>query len=214
MVSDALSIKEILNYLLTTHGMSEAELGRKINVPRPTINRLVSGRTPDPRASTLKAIADYFEVSIDQLLGKQPLLINNCQNLFKTTNIELPIIDWTKATKWEVQIQNLNHENHFDWVMIDPSIETGLFALKVQGESMWPQFAENTVLIIDPKKQAKNKDFVIVYIKQSDEIFFRQLIIEGKYKFLKAINVIFPTISIGSDDIIIGVVLQARNDYQ
>ena len=80
---------------------------------------------------------------------------------------------------------------------------------------MWPQFQENTLLIIDPtKKKTKNRDFVIVYVKKNDEIVFRQLVIDGTYKFIKPINNIFPTISLQKRDDIIGIVIQTRNNLK
>ncbi len=42
---------------------------------------------------------------------------------------------------------------------------------------------------------------------------FRQLIIDGKYKFLKALNTMFPPLELTDDDQIIGVLLQSRNSY-
>lgn len=70
MRDKTLNIKYVLSGLLSDSGISESELGRKINIPRATINRLIAGHTPDPRASTLNAIAAYFNISIEQLLGK------------------------------------------------------------------------------------------------------------------------------------------------
>ncbi len=57
MKANSLKISDILSHLLIVYDISESELSRKINVPKATINRLVSGRTPDPRASTLATIA-------------------------------------------------------------------------------------------------------------------------------------------------------------
>ena len=203
----------MLDRLLTFYGMSEAELSRKIDMPRATINRLVSGRTPDPRASTLKLIANHFNVSVDQLLGKQPLFSKTNQTILATANKSLPIIAWNEARDWKKTIDSIAEENYFLWVVMD-SKDTGAFAVKVVGDAMWPQFQENTILIIDPLQPCKNRDFVISYIKKNDEIVFRQLITEGKYKLLKAVNPIFPIIEIDDCDEIIGTIIQTRNFYK
>lgn len=213
MPEDFLDISNILNHVITLHGISEAELSRQIGVPRATINRLVSGRTPDPRASTLKAIAEFFNISVDQLLGKQPLFLGANQSMIATVDTSLPIIDWNQAENWQEVVSRLKPDNHFNWTIADPSHKKGSFALRLNGESMWPQFQEKTILIIEPTEQVKNKDFVIAYIKKNDEIIFRQLTLEGKYKFLKAFNPMFPTIQMGDEDKIIGVVIQTKNTY-
>lgn len=205
----ATKIDGILSCLLNMHHITEAELGRRIKIPRTTISRLVSGRTPDPRVSTLKAIADYFNVSVDQLLGNQPLFNNNKQSTIKNTT-SLPIIDWNSSKDWRNVISQIKPDNHFDWV----SDVVGHFAIKIQGESMWPQFQKNMILIIDAEKELSDRSFVIAYIQKNNEVIFRQLITEGSYKFLKAINPIFPLVRIGAKDKIIGVVIQTRNTYE
>jgi SOS-response transcriptional repressor LexA len=212
MSESVLEISNILNYLIKQAHISEAALARKINVPRATINRLVSGRTPDPRASTLNAIAGYFNVSVDQLLGVQPLFLDNTHSI-ANSHTSIPIIEWKETQDWEKVIAQLKPDGHFDWVMVDPSIDQGKFAIRVNGESMWPQFQTNTILIIAPEKKAKNRDFVIAYVKRNDEVVFRQLIVEGRYKFLKAINNIFPTIEFEESDKIVGVVIQTRKNF-
>ena len=67
------SISDVLIDLLKQSHINESELARRVNLPKATINRIMSGRTPDPRASTLLAITDYFNISIEQLMGKNPL---------------------------------------------------------------------------------------------------------------------------------------------
>ena len=213
MATIALEIEDVLNHLLKTYKISEAELGRKINIPRATINRLTSGRTPDPRASTLQAIADYFDVSIDQLLGKQPLIENKESPTAPTLAGSIPVLTWNDLKLYEKNRSQLSTEAYTDQIKLEPSIQNGDFAVKVSGDSMWPHFQENTLLIIDSQKEPKNRDFVLAYIKNDEQTLFRQLIIDGKYKFLKAVNSIFPTIQIAGDDKILGVIVQTRNDY-
>lgn len=207
-----LEISAILDRLLKRNRLSEAELSRKINVPRATINRLVSGRTPNPRASTLQAIAEYFNVTMDQLLGKHPLYTN--QNEIATVRKSIPIIEWASAHTWENAVAASKPSNHSHWVMIDPSVEQGKFVLQINGEAMWPQFQEKTLLIIDPIKEPKNRDFVIAYIKEKNITVFRQLVHDDQYQFLKAINTIFPTLQLQRNDKIIGVVIQTRNNFK
>lgn len=212
MKEEVIEISYTLKHLLHQHKVTEAELGRKINVPRATINRLVAGRTPDPRASTLKAIAEYFNVTVDQLLGKQPLVRENTRHYFYP-NSSIPIIDWFQAKEWQKYVNHLKPVHHSDWVMVDSHSNQGKFALRVIGESMWPQFQVGTILIVDPNKDTRNRDFCIVYIDRNDEVIFRQFITEGKYSFLKPINDIFPTLEVRKEDKMIGTIIQTRNSY-
>lgn len=210
-----LEIANVLNQLITQMGISEAALGRKIGVPRATINRLVSGKTPDPRASTLKAIADFFEITIDQLLGEKLLLNQSQENELNTNmNKRIPIIDWDKANQWSCINRGLASDVHSKWLLTDPNIDGGRFAIIFNGESMWPRFDADTILIVEPEKTPKNRDFVIAYIYETEEILFRQLIMDGKCSFLKPINDMFPTIQMSDIDKLIGIVVESRNKHE
>lgn len=213
MISTAVEISDTLKFLLDTFQISEAELGRKINIPRATINRLASGKTPDPRASTLKAIANFFNVSVDQLLGKAPILTLNDSPTSNKAKHSIPIIGWNVVHNWKHTVENIKPNNHFSWVISDPKINGGDFALEVQGDAMWPQFETDTILIVCTSKPCKNRDYVIAYIKDKNEALFRQILVEGGIKLLRATNDIFPTIQLKNADEIIGVVVQSRNSY-
>jgi len=49
---------------------SGSDLARQLEIPAPSINRILSGQVTDPRCSTLILLADYFGVTIDRLLGR------------------------------------------------------------------------------------------------------------------------------------------------
>lgn len=209
MNNATLNISPVLNSLLSQYKISEAELARKINVPRATINRLAAGRTPDPRASTLNAIAEFFGISMDQLLGKKPPSIETSQAT-ENVNIStlLPIISFEDISHWQGKINEIDHTSSIEYASIGRELSKSVFALKLQGESMWPQFQENTLLIVDPERSPKNQDFVIVHIAATRDTLFRKLLIEGSYKFLLAINQTFPKINLTCADKILGVVIQ------
>jgi len=52
------------------HGITQAELARRIGVSTNTMNNIETGETPDPRASRIKAIAEVLGVTTDALLNR------------------------------------------------------------------------------------------------------------------------------------------------
>ena len=60
------------------------------------------------------------------------------------------------------------------------------YALRVLGDSMEPEFADGCVIIVDPGYVAREGSYVIV--EYAGDLFFRQLVIEGERRFLKALN--------------------------
>lgn len=212
-MSSNFDISGILNHLLEKHNLSESALGREINVPRATINRLATGKTPNPRATTLQAVAEYFGITVEQLLGQQPLSEEEQKANIQEQPKAIPLLAWENVLDWEKIQSEINPTNHKHWISSEDALKEGIFALEITGEAMWPQFQEKTILFIDPQRIPKNRDFVIYYLKQHNEVFFRQLIEDNQYKFLKPINPIFPTIQLEPEDILIGVVVQARNNF-
>lgn len=59
-----------LKDLLASHNMSQRELARKVGISNTTISRIVKGQG-DVMLSVLIAIADYFDVTIDWLVGRE-----------------------------------------------------------------------------------------------------------------------------------------------
>ena len=60
--------KDVLAYYLETTGISAAELARRIDSPRSTINELLKGRAKDPKLGTAKAIADALGVPLEEMV--------------------------------------------------------------------------------------------------------------------------------------------------
>lgn len=207
---DAKAMGTRLSLLMGRAELSEAELGRQVDLPRATINRLVQGITPDPRASTLKAISEFFNITVDQLIGKQPIVVDDNDQLMNQARV--PVLSFNTIANWENKLNGLDYDNYSDWVTIDADegFHNSIFAMKVFGDSMWPQFPENATLIIDPNRVPQNRNFVIVYSSKRNEPLFRQIIIEGNLKILIAINTVFPKLIMEEEDQIIGTVIHSR----
>lgn len=61
-----------LRQLMRARGISENQLSRDANVAQPTIHRIVAGHTEDPRDRTLRPIAEWFGVTVEQLRTELP----------------------------------------------------------------------------------------------------------------------------------------------
>ncbi|WP_447940118.1 LexA family transcriptional regulator [Pseudoxanthomonas mexicana] len=61
-----------LRTLMRIEELSENQLSRNTGVPQPTIHRVLSGRVADPRDGTLRPLAEYFGVTVEQLRTTLP----------------------------------------------------------------------------------------------------------------------------------------------
>ncbi|EEE6152896.1 helix-turn-helix domain-containing protein, partial [Salmonella enterica subsp. enterica serovar Enteritidis] len=60
-----------INFLMTQRGISNiTELARQIRIAQPTMHRLVSGEVKEPKYALLKQIADFFKLSVQDLMEK------------------------------------------------------------------------------------------------------------------------------------------------
>jgi len=69
MSDPASPIKKNLEWLIAKKRTNPYELQRATGVPQPTIHRILSGESNDPRTKTLQPLADYFGVTVADLRG-------------------------------------------------------------------------------------------------------------------------------------------------
>lgn len=66
------NVADNLRTLMRTEELSENQLSRNTGVPQPTIHRVLSGRVSDPRDGTLRPLAEYFGITVEQLRTSLP----------------------------------------------------------------------------------------------------------------------------------------------
>lgn len=220
--SKKMNISDVLQMLLQHSGVTESELSRKICIPCATLNKLKTGKINDPRSSTLLTIAKYFDISVDQLLGNTPIDFNTQECL-----VNIPIISINELLNNFANNHDLsdhqqsidcnneaNHDTSYFKTTVNVSCKQhSLFAFRINGDAMSPYFDENTILVIDREYTPQNKNFVLAFISNTNEILVRQLLLDGKCKLLKPINNLFPTITVQDGDIIIGVVINSIRQH-
>ncbi|PUT43156.1 helix-turn-helix domain-containing protein [Legionella taurinensis] len=157
--------------------VSESDLARALNVPYNTIHRLVNGHTTDPRLSTLKLIATYFNVSLDTLLTYHE---NNVSEYHNNNLKAVPIISWEKVTD-SILLNSINNKNWNHWLPIPltslDNLSLNAYALESR-PSMQPRFPLGTFFIIDPKCDPIDGDLVLVKIKANNAVSLRELIMD------------------------------------
>src|SRR5690349_21258006 len=120
--------------------MSEAELAKLVNVPKATINRLLSGRTPDPRIGTLTLIAQYFGITIEQLLGITPLpSYLPLKTDTKDKIFALPFVEFDKIFLYHKE-KYLPDQYHEISTMKEYLLDKESYVTNVVSTSMMPKF--------------------------------------------------------------------------
>ncbi len=204
-----LNIRDILQDLVSQAGISEAELARKIKIPTATFNKIKTGKITDPRSSTLTTIANYFGLTVDQLLGYAPITSN-----VHSTLLYVPVLSINQVI--ETDVNKLTYSNHKDWISFNPDLKMAnnqMMAIKVSGDAMLPFFDNDTVAVIDCEQRGESKQYVLAYIKARNEVILRQLLCDGNCKVLKPLNTSFSSINLTEEDKILGVVVHSLRSF-
>jgi len=179
------SIAENLTTLMKSKKITETKVSQDLNIPVMTVRRLLSGETMDPRVFTLKTIADYFNVSLDALVGTQRLMPHEMNQPSKP--IFVPVFDWDQAKDFNA----IDLSNWKSWIPVtirqDEQISQRAFALESR-PSMYPPFQPGTIFIFDPDLKPSDGDLVLVNLRANHELTLRDLSIDPPDWTLRSVS--------------------------
>lgn len=195
-----------LRRVMAEKNITEAELARKTGIPQPTLHKILSGKTGDPRASTLKSLADFFGVTIDALLtGGLASPTHNSSNDKLTQSIA--IISWSDCLHANALLTHVNSMNWESWITTEYS-SANAFALSSK-PSMEPRFPKGSTLIIDPDARPEDGDLIVVHFPDTNEATLRELSIDGPVKLLIPIGKNSPPEMWNSNIEVLGVLVKS-----
>ncbi|OGT40568.1 MAG: hypothetical protein A3F12_07525 [Gammaproteobacteria bacterium RIFCSPHIGHO2_12_FULL_38_14] len=172
-----------LQNLLIRDNISETELSRRTKIPQPTIHKIFSGKTNDPRISTLQMMATYFNTTVDLLCSENFVSLYDRKQEGKL----IPIISWSDAIKSRNPIKSLTSKNWSDWLLIEPTENDLIYALKTK-VTMEPRFLRNTIVIIDANAKLIDGELFAVQYPNTTEATLRELSIDGPSQLLMPLN--------------------------
>lgn len=108
-----------------------------------------------------------------------------------------PLISWVQAGTWEEIVDNFAPGDAEQWIEAPVKVSKNSYWLRVVGESMLDptgkrSFKDGDLVLVEPHAYAENGSLVVVRLDDESEATFKQLIIEGGRKYLKALNPNWP----------------------
>ena len=195
----------VYKQLRLNKNLTQIELSEQLNVAQATISKWEKGKSI-PDTMMLKTLAEFFNVSIEYLLGGK-------FNKFNTKENRIPVLGKIPAG---IPIEMI--EDVLDYEEINPDMLRGgkeYFALKVKGDSMSPKFLEGDILIVRKQDDCENGDFAIVAVNGYDATF-KKVIKKENCIILQPLNPNFEPVIYDNDQIatlpvhILGVVVEIR----
>jgi len=212
MAKKYLKLGNILKRLLFDRDMKPIDLAREVNLPAPTIHRLITGKSTRPYTTSLKPIADYFAITVDQLLGEEALATSEIDKQSRIKNIHhLPLVPWDQLQDNKIE------KNKCEVIPFVGIIGKNAYATRLPDYSMEPLFPYGSILIFDPHKRYKDRSYVLVKLHEARAPIFRQLLIDCDNKYLKPLNPdlnAFTMRAVGKNDEIIATLIEARQTYE
>lgn len=210
MGANVSELSQVLSHLLKVSGnISGTELARRVDLPSATVNRLITGSVQDPRISTLKAIAKYFNIGFDQLLGYSPLpkQFSLAHNRF-AYSFQMPVFELH-------QIHNKldkddEAEARITWQSNDNYQQSELFAIKLEQANFEPIFLKGSTLIVNRNLSPQINDYVVISI-QGKEATIRKYYTESGETYLYPLRAELPVINAKQESVkILGVILESQ----
>lgn len=189
-----------LKFLMNEKGINNVtELARMTKIHQPTLHRLLAGEVKDPKYLNLKQLADYFNVSVADIVERD--LTKGTLKTFKVEFNSVPIIGnaqlgdngfWT-----EMEYPVGFGDGFIQW----PTKDKDAYALKCKGESMMPRIKNGEYVVIEPNHTFMPGDEVLVVTKDSKVMVKTYLYSRDGLVTLMSINEEHPPIKIYDDEI-------------
>jgi SOS-response transcriptional repressor LexA len=186
---------------------------------RAALAQIESGETKNPKPRNLQAACDVLGIDFRSALDGKLVEISINANLpglsgsiamesnvspGPTVHGKVPLISWVQAGHASEVVDLLNPGDGYEWIDTTCQIRRHTYALRVQGDSMSPDFPEGCIIVVEPELDPLPGDFVIAR-NGDDEATFKQLIKDGADFYLKPLNPRYPIKLLGTYQVI-GVV--------
>lgn len=185
------------------------------------LNASPDSKTQKPRAMST-ASARYIEEQCGRLFGWMDQPIDAQEEDLRPgrhlANVEpgpairgeVPLISWVQAGAWSEIVDNFAPGDAEEWLPCPKKFGPHAFALRVRGLSMEPRYQSGDIIFVDPDAGAEHGKHVVVRLDDEHEATFKQLVVEGGQRFLRALNPDWPgpkLIPIEGNATICGVVI-------
>lgn len=193
-----MEFKDNLRYLRKANKMSQDILAEKLGYKSFTTVQKWEDGSAFPRVSTLKKIADIFNIDVDHLLNLN----------VRANQVEVPIIGEVKAgydLYANEDIYGYEYCNHKEYGPGE------YFYLKVKGDSMIDlRIGEGDIVYVKKQDYLDNKD-IGVFLLENNEVTIKKALINKNSITLKAANPKYKDRNYKNDEVkILGKVLHNK----
>lgn len=206
---------KILRDLRKNTGLTQEEVAKFLNITRGAYANIEGGKR-EPDFATISALADYFGVSVDYLLGRENERAGERPEPTRPGCKWIPVLGSVVAG---VPVEAI--EEILDWEEIDAKTAANgeHFALKIKGDSMEPVLFAGDVIIVQQQPTAENND-VVVALVNGDEATVKRIKIRPEGLMLIPNNPAYEPMFYSNNDVeslpvtVLGVAVEVRRSLR
>jgi SOS-response transcriptional repressor LexA len=205
------SVGEFIREKREEQGLSARQLAEMAGVSDAHIIYIETGRR-NPTFDKVMNILDSLGVGVEDYLKEARPGVANIEPARIGGHHRVPVISLVLAGKWKEVCDAFEPGDADEWIESDVR-GRNVFALRVVGDSMEPEFKEGEVVIVSPHVEAVPGDFVIVK-NRAGEATFKQLKKYGSRWVLHPLNPKYQDLEVSRGEFkIIGKVVKKEKRY-
>lgn len=135
---------------------TQKDIARLLNKSQQSYGKYENGIT-EPDAESLKILADYYSISVDELLGNS--------NTITEKGIKIPVLGSIPAG---IPIEAIEEILDYEEIPKEWASQGEYFGLKVKGNSMEPRICSGDVVIVKKQEDAETGDVCVVMVNGFD----------------------------------------------
>lgn len=147
----------LLKEIRTLKKISQQMLADYLSISRSTISMWESGYCQPDHGMLIK-IAEYFDVSVDYLLGR------NIETK-RDTSVKVPVLGYVRAG---IPMEAITDILDYEEISLEMASRGEYFALQIKGDSMAPVLLEKDVIIIRKQPDVESGEIAVVLVNGDD----------------------------------------------
>jgi transcriptional regulator with XRE-family HTH domain len=174
---------------------NESKLAQLANIPQSTINKIISGNTPDPRISTILPIAKYFNVTLDTLLNENPIFASELQDIeaYNAPNQLIPLVTYNELLEIHSHLDSLTPGTWPHWLPIPRQTQkTACYYAVLLTNTLDEPFEQASILILSNDNGLPNNRYCLLQHIKSNTTYLKKIKLNDGKKWLFALQKNLP----------------------
>lgn len=211
-----MALKDRIQALLDA-GFTRTQIANAAKKSQSAVTQWLSGDTTSLKsdsAAGIQAVTGFSAVWL--ATGQGPRMANEQPNVAAGPNMggSVPLLSSVQAGNFKEFVDNFScHPSEAEAIATAVPVHQYTFALRVEGDSMEPDFKAGMIIIIEPELDPLPNDYIVAK-NGSEETTFKQLVKDGGDWFLKPLNERYPMRLLTPEMRIMGVVRAVERRFR